>query len=97
LFGIIGRLADAPLIPLPGITGNDVSRPAVESDNPAGIPTLDIGSGQRLRLLANGIAGRQGFETTNYAFLQQHRNAEGISKFRMPEEHGYCGRVLILK
>ena len=58
LFGIIGRLADAPFIPLPGKTGNDISRLAVESGNPTGIPTLHIGSGQRLRLFANGIADR---------------------------------------
>ena len=68
LFGIIGGLADAPFIPFPGITGNDISRLAMESGNPARVPTLHIRSGKRLRLLANGIAGRQSLETADYAF-----------------------------
>jgi hypothetical protein len=72
LFRVIGSLADTPFIPFTGITGNDLSRPAVESGNSSGIPTLNIGSGQRLRLLADGITGRQGFETADYAFVKQH-------------------------
>ena len=74
LFGIVGRLADAPFIPLPGIAGNDISRLAVESANPAGIPTLHISCGQHLRLFANGIAGRQRLEAADYALRKLHTN-----------------------
>jgi hypothetical protein len=74
LFGIIGRLANAPFIPLPGITGNDVSRLSVESGNPAGIPTLHIGSGQHLGLFANRVTRRQALETADYALRKLHSN-----------------------
>jgi len=82
LFGVIGRLADSPFISLPGVAGNNISRLAVESGNPAGIPTLHIGSGQHLRLFANGIASCQGLETADYALRKLHKNeGEVFSSF----------------
>jgi hypothetical protein len=41
---------------------------------------LHVGSGQHLRLFANGITGSQGLETADHAFLNCHR-MKGISKF----------------
>ena len=83
LFRIIGCLADAPFIAFTGITGNNFSRLAVESRDSRGIPALDIGPGQRLGLLTNGIAGCQRLETTDYAFLKLHRRWRDIPRFSL--------------
>ena len=72
IVGTISSFADAPFIPFAGITVDGVSRLA---------STLDICSGQRLRLFAIDIGGRQGFETADYAFLQLHRNGDLFPSF----------------
>jgi hypothetical protein len=81
LFRIVRGFSDAPFIPLAGVTRDDVSRPAVESGYPSGIPPLNIGPGQHLRLLANGITGCQSFEAADYAFLVSHRVNEACPSF----------------
>jgi hypothetical protein len=73
LFRVIRRLTDAPLIPLASVTGNDVSRAAMESRDAFGIPLDNVRPGQRFGLLANRVAGCQPLKAGNYPFLNPHK------------------------
>src|SRR4029079_8248689 len=83
LFGIVGGLADAPLIALADVTRNDISRRTLESGDSPRIPLLNIGARQRLRLLANGVAGCESLEAGDDAFQLTHRNSSSVTSYKM--------------
>ena len=65
---IVGRFADAPLaFRIAGIAGNDRARSAFEAPDASRIPAQHIVARQHLRLLANGIAGRDALQAAHYA------------------------------
>jgi hypothetical protein len=60
------------------VAWDDVTWQAVEPRYPSGIPPLNIGPRQCLRLLANSIAGCESLEAADYAFLISHRDSEAF-------------------
>ena len=64
-FGIVGRLADAPLaLRVADIPGNHAPRPSLESPDAVRVPSPDGLARQRFGLFADGVANGDTFETT---------------------------------
>ena len=63
LFGVVGSLADAPLVAFAGIAGGLTSAgDAVEAGDAAGIPAEEVGAGKGFGLFADRVADGQRLE-----------------------------------
>ena len=67
--GVVGRFAESPLVfAIPAISSDDDVRRTLEPLHAIGVPAADLVAGQVLGLLADGVAGRNAFETGDDPF-----------------------------
>jgi hypothetical protein len=80
LFRVISGLANPPFISLAGIAGYHLSGPPMEPRYPFWVPAEDIGSRQRLSLLADCVSGCQCLKAADDAFLKLHCRSSMLLK-----------------